>query len=131
MTPRSLVRLLLSALGLLIGIFAVLGLRSVDWFLLKKSLRHKFAKVEWISTAELADWLAKKGQIAPVLLDVRTPEEWNVSHLPGARRMKRSAAAEGAAAGGAKETPIVTYGAVCYRSEHMAERLRAAGFTNV
>ena len=131
MPPRPLVRLLLSAIGLLIGIFALLGLRSVDWFLLKKSLRHKFAKVEWISTAELADWLAKKGQGAPVLLDVRTPEEWSVSHLPGARRIEPGATAEVAAAGLAKETPIVTYCAVGYRSGEMAERLRAAGFTNV
>jgi hypothetical protein len=30
-----------------------------------------------------------------------------------------------------KETPIVTYCAVGYRSGEMAERLRAAGFTNV
>ena len=131
MPARPVIRPLLSALGLLIGIFAVLGLRSVDWFLLKKSLRHKFAKVEWISTTELADWLAKKHQVAPVLLDVRTPEEWNVSHLAGARRIEPGATAEAAASGLAKGTPIVTYCAVGYRSGEMAERLRAAGFTNV
>jgi len=130
--PRRLnVRHALLIVGLLVAVFAALGLRSVDWFLLKASLRHKFPKVEWISTSELADWLANKRRPAPVLLDVRTREEWNVSHLPGARRVEPNASAESAAAGVSKETPIVTYCAVGYRSGEMAERLRAAGFTDV
>ena len=117
--------------ALIVAAVALLGMRSVDWFLLKKSLRHKFAKVEWISTSELADWLANKRRPAPVLLDVRTPEEWNVSHLPGARRVDPNASAESVTAGLPKETPIVTYCAVGYRSGEMADRLGAAGFSNV
>jgi rhodanese-related sulfurtransferase len=117
--------------GLILAALALLGLRNVDWFLLKKSLRHKFANVEWISTGELADWLANKSRAAPVLLDVRTPEEWAVSHLPGAQRVDPGASADIAAAGLSKETAIVTYCAVGYRSGDMAARLRAAGFTNV
>jgi rhodanese-related sulfurtransferase len=128
---KPVVRRALLAVGLLIGVFAALGLRSIDWFLLKKSLRAKFTKIEWISTGELADWLANKRRPAPVLLDVRTPEEWNVSHLPGARRVDPNASVETAAAGLSKETPIVTYCAVGYRSGEMADRLRAAGFGNV
>ncbi len=117
--------------GLILAALALLGLRNVDWFLLKKSLRHKFAKVEWISTGELADWLTNTQRPAPVLLDVRTPEEWDVSHLPGARRIEPGAPADKAAASLPKETAIVTYCAVGYRSGELAERLRAAGFTNV
>jgi rhodanese-related sulfurtransferase len=124
-------RLGLVITALIILAFALLGLRSVDWFLLKKSLRHKFTKVEWISTGELADWLANKRRPAPVLLDVRTPEEWSVSHLPGARRVDPNASAENVAGGLPKETSIVTYCAVGYRSGEMADRLRAAGFSNV
>ncbi|PYI92459.1 MAG: hypothetical protein DME97_09025 [Verrucomicrobia bacterium] len=121
----------LIVLGLIMAAFALLGLRSVDWFLLKQSLRHKFTKIEWISTSELADWLANARRPAPVLLDVRTPEEWSVSHLPGARRVEPNASAEAAAGALPKETAIVTYCAVGYRSGEMADRLRAAGFTNV
>jgi rhodanese-related sulfurtransferase len=124
-------RLGLFITGLIILAFALLGLRSVDWFLLKKSLRHRFAKIEWISTSELADWLADKQRPAPVLLDVRTPEEWNVSHLHGARRVEPNAPAESVAADLPKQTPIVTYCAVGYRSGEIADRLRAAGFSNV
>lgn len=131
MLLRRVLRRLFFAAALLIGVFALLGLRSVDWFLLKQSLRHKFPKVKWISTTELADWLAKKDQVAPVLLDVRTAEEWNVSHLAGARRIEPGATAEVAGQGWKKDTAIVTYCAVGYRSGEMAERLRLAGFTNV
>ena len=124
-------RRLLLVVGLLIAVVAALGFRRVDWFLLKTSLRQKFPKVEWISTSELADWLANKKRPAPVLLDVRTSDEWNVSHLSGARQVEPDASAENSTTGLAKETPIVTYCAVGYRSGEMAERLRAAGFTNV
>lgn len=124
-------RLGLLMTGLIIAAVALLGIRSIDWFLLKKSLKHRFPKVEWISTRELADWLGSKDRPPPLLLDVRTQEEWNVSHLPGARRVDPSAAVEPAAAGIAKTAPIVTYCAVGYRSGDLATRLRAAGFTNV
>ena len=110
---------------------ALLGLRGVDWYLLKKSLRQRFPKVEWISTAELADWLADEHRPAPLLLDVRTTEEWEISHLKGARRVEPNAAAEEAVPGLSKDKPIVTYCSVGYRSGEMATRLRAAGFTNV
>src|SRR2546423_5035558 len=102
-------RLGLVITALIIFAFGLLGMRSVDWFLLKKSLRHKFTKVEWISTSELADWLANKRPPAPVLLDVRTPEEWSGSHLPGARRGEPNAPAQGAPRALPKDTPILTH----------------------
>lgn len=117
--------------GLIAAAFAFLGIRGIDWFLLKQSLRHRFPKVQWITTRQLADWLADKNHQPPVLLDVRTEDEWNVSHLAGARRVNPNASAETAAAGLSKETPIVTYCAVGYRSGELAVRLRGAGFTHV
>lgn len=117
--------------GLIVAALALLGMRSIDWFLLKQSLRHRFSKVEWITTAQLADWLADKQRPPPVLLDVRTEEEWNVSHVPGARRVEPNSSIEKVAAGISKETPIVTYCAVGYRSGEIATKLREAGFANV
>lgn len=121
-------RLALLMTGLIIAAVGLLFTRSIHWFLLKKSLERRFPEVAWISTEELAIWLAEKSRPAPLLLDVRTPEEWNVSHLPGARHADPKAPPESVTAGISKETPIVTYCAVGYRSAEMAKRLRAAGF---
>jgi rhodanese-related sulfurtransferase len=124
-------RLGLLMTGLIVAALALLGMRSIDWFLLKQSLRHRFPKMEWITTAQLADWLADEQRQPPILLDVRTEEEWNVSHLPGARRVEPNASSEKATAGMTKGTPVVTYCAVGYRSGALATKLRAAGFTSV
>ena len=124
-------RLGLLMTGLIVAACALLGIRSIDWFLLKQSLRHRFPSVEWITTAKLADWLADNKRQQPVLLDVRTEDEWNVSHLPGSRRVAPNASVEKATAGIPNGTPIVTYCAVGYRSGALATKLRAAGFTSV
>jgi rhodanese-related sulfurtransferase len=89
------------------------------------------SSVPWITTAQLADWLTNKNRQPPVLLDVRTQEEWKVSRLPEARRVDPNASVEEVASGMQKETPIVTYCAVGYRSGALATKLREAGFTNV
>jgi rhodanese-related sulfurtransferase len=122
------------ALGFTAVLVLALGLlscREIDWFLLKRSLRSKFGEENWITTEQLANWLADKKRPAPVLLDVRTPAEWTVSHLPGARLVNPKADAKAAANDVAKDAPIVTYCAVGYRSGAMAQRLRAAGYTKV
>ena len=124
-------RLGLLMTGLIVAALALLGMRSIDWFLLKQSLRHSFPKVEWITTAQLADWLADKQRQPPLLLDVRTEEEWNVSHLSGARRVEPNASIEEATAGMPRGIPIVTYCAVGYRSAALATKMHEAGFRNV
>jgi rhodanese-related sulfurtransferase len=102
-----------------------------EWFVLKNAIRAKYPNVRRITTAQLAQRLADGERKQPVLLDVRTEAEWNVSHIVGARRVDPTATAEIAAGEIAKPTPIVTYCAVGYRSAEMANRLRAAGFTDV
>ncbi|CAN5587605.1 rhodanese-like domain-containing protein [soil metagenome] len=124
-------RLALGLIALFCVSLGLLSCRGVDWFLVKRSLHSKFHDVPWITTRELADWLADQRRPQPVLLDVRTPAEWNVSHLPGARRVAPEADAKTAAHGLPKDTPIVTYCSVGYRSAKMAERLRAAGYRRV
>ena len=124
-------RLLLAMTAFVVLTLPLLSCRSADWFVLKGSLRNKFGNEHWITTRQLADWLADKQRRAPVLLDVRTLTEWKVSHLPGARRVEPDVSAEAAAGDIAKNAPIVTYCAVGYRSGEMAERLRKAGYAHV
>ena len=128
---RAVARRVIGVALLLFVACALAGCRSVDWFLLKRTLRAKFSDVDWITTQQLATWLNSKDRPAPVLLDVRTPAEWEVSHLAGAHRVDPNASAEEAGAGIAKETPIVTYCSVGYRSGEVAQRLRKAGYKHV
>lgn len=129
--PRARVAILMTALIVLVAGFGVTKAGAFQWFLLKASLRTKFPQIQWITTRELADWIADSRRQQPVLLDVRTAEEWAVSHLPGARRVEPRMSPESALEGVAKDAPIVTYCAVGYRSGELASKLRAAGFSNV
>jgi rhodanese-related sulfurtransferase len=125
------VRIGLLMTGFIVAAIALVGARSIEWFILEQSLRHRFPKVKWITTAQLADWLADKKRPLPFFFDVRTEVEWNVSHLPGARRVDPNAPLEEVISGVPKDAPIVTYCAVGYRSGALATKLREAGFTSV
>jgi rhodanese-related sulfurtransferase len=65
-----------------------------------------------------------------VVLDVRTPEEFAVSHLPGAVRVDPDRADLGSLAV-AEESTVVVYCSVGYRSAAIAEALEAAGVERV
>lgn len=109
----------------------MLTMASLDWFLVKRALRIRFGDVQWITTAELSDWLANTHRSQPILLDERTRAEWEVSHLPGARWVDPESDPTTALTGISKETPIVTYCSVGYRSAKAARRLRAYDYDQV
>ncbi len=123
--------LIVTALIVLVAGYGAVRTSAFQWFMLRASLRSQFPEMRWISTNELADWLEDRQRKPPILLDVRTEAEWNVSHLPGARRVDPGASSEAALPNVSKGAAIVTYCAVGYRSGNLASRLRAAGFTNV
>lgn len=82
--------------------------------------------VPYISVAELA---RQPGGL--VLLDARPVAEFSVSHLPGARRVGYEDFSVGQLHLPDRNTPIVVYCSVGYRSEKVGEQLQKAGFTNV
>ncbi len=104
------------------------GLRRLVWPLLILWIRRRFPDVAVISCEDLAELLAGEGSV-PLLIDARGPEEFALSHLPGARRLPGPDAS--GAAGLARETAIVVYCSVGYRSARLARSLRRAGFTDV
>ncbi len=83
-----------------------------------------------MSTAALAEWLKDGARPQPLLVDVRTEDEFAVSHLSGARRLDPSAASLPPGWTASKAVPIVFYCSVGYRSSQMVERLNAKGWTN-
>ena len=92
--------------------------------LAKWTVRARFPDVRQVSTVQLSDWLADSHRETPVLLDVRTEDEFNVSHLPNAVREVPSAAI-------ASGKPVVAYCSIGWRSAAAVRRLVKDGHTNV
>jgi rhodanese-related sulfurtransferase len=125
----SIAWLVAGALALLaIGLW--LWALRIDLEAIERIVRKRFPTVPQISTEALAKWLAS-GESHPLLLDARRPEEFQVAHLPGACRLNPDESAGPVELEAPKDTPIVTYCAVGYRSSKLAQQLLEAGFTNV
>ena len=99
----------------------------LTWPAIKARITKEFPSVRKIGTAELAKELDSRQQ--PVLLDVRTAAEFEVSHLAGAQHVDPEADASTVKL--AKDARIITYCSVGYRSARFAERLQKAGFRSV
>ncbi len=66
-----------------------------------------------------------------LLLDAREMEEYLVSHIPGAQYLGHKAPKWNVLDKVPKDTPIVIYCSIGYRSEKIGEQLLARGFTQV
>lgn len=103
--------------------------RASDLDEVTAQVRARFPEVRQVSVEELDRQLAEGRP--PVLLDVREPAEYEVSHLPGARLATDVRKALEALSGVERDQPIVVYCSVGYRSSALAEDLAAAGYTAV
>lgn len=95
-------------------------MRSMKW-----SVRKKFPTVKQISPKELAETL-EEGKETVVLLDVRLEEEFNVSHLAGARHVDPLTAPQDVwkTIGEPDQRLVVCYCSLGYRSSKMAQELK-------
>ena len=85
-----------------------------------------------VPTVPAADLTRELQQASPPqLLDVRTPAEFRVSHLAGARFVNFDSVATARFAGLDRKQPVVVYCSVGVRSERLGERLHALGFQHV
>lgn len=116
--PKAL-RILRSALCLL-G-FAVFGARAggvPDLEAVKTAIRATFPDVRHLAIEDLeAAWMTRA-----LVVDVRRPGEYAVSHLPGAVNL-RDPAAIAALARQVPGRPVLVYCSIGYRSAAMARRL--------
>ena len=85
--------------------------------------------VPTLTPAALAQELAQPAP--PLLLDVRAPAEYQVSHLQGARFVNFDSIATAQFADLPRTQPVVVYCSVGVRSERLGERLHALGFQHV
>ena len=94
-------------------------------------VREEFPDVPRVSVDELVPLLAAPDGEAPLLLDVREPEEYAVSHLPGAVRASTLDEALAVLERADPERPVVVYCSVGYRSAQLAHQLAEAGHPGV
>ncbi|HEX8428309.1 rhodanese-like domain-containing protein [Hymenobacter sp.] len=83
-----------------------------------------------VRPAQLAILLEKKPK-AVLLLDTRTPAEYQVSHLRNARFVDFDTFDKNTFADLPRNQTVVVYCSVGYRSERVGERLKALGFQDV
>ncbi|MGI8438337.1 MAG: rhodanese-like domain-containing protein [Chthoniobacterales bacterium] len=117
------------AILVLLGLSAFSLQRDIRWAMVNWKVRHDFPNVRRIDPEHVAVWLKDKNRPAPVLFDVRTKAEYDVSHIAGAKRVDPDAAAGTIQL--PHDQPIVTYCSVGYRSGAFAKTLQDAGYTNV
>ena len=97
-----------------------------------KLIRARFPAVAHISTDTLQSWLSESPKGENLLLfDVREPQEYAVSHLPGARPVPSRDEALKALQNVSPNLRIVLYCSVGYRSSDLAGFLMKRGFTKV
>ncbi len=111
-----------------IGTLVFLMPRSLAFKIIKYLTTRKFPTVHWINTEEFACWLEDPAKPQPVILDARAEAEYAVSHLKNAQRIDPEHPEPMMAS---KDTPIVVYCSVGYRSARVAQQLGQAGFSRV
>lgn len=92
-------------------------------FMLKTLLSHTVPEVDVTEAAQAPS--------NTVFLDSRSREEFEVSHIRGARFVGYDNFSLDSVSDLSKSTPLIVYCSVGYRSEKVAEQLITAGFSDV
>jgi rhodanese-related sulfurtransferase len=104
---------------------------SLTWDSNDQMIEERFPEVRHMSTDQLSELLMKQDAEQPLLLDARTGEEYEVSHIYGALRARKKREALKVLDGQRRDRLIVVYCSVGYRSSALAEKLQREGFTRV
>jgi len=103
----------------------------LTWDTVRIEIAQAYPDVQQLSTQELEDWLMDDTRPPPVLLDVRSPAEYALSHLPGAQPLPPGGDTMALLAKHPKDTPLVAYCSVGHRSSRLAVELQELGYTQV
>ncbi len=99
---------------------------QLDWQSLKTQIRNQFPAVEHITTQDFKANYSGKAHV----IDVRNPDEFAVSHIPGAVHFQDA----GQLAAWIQQQPtqpVVVYCSVGYRSAQMVKSLQKLGLQEV
>ena len=109
------------------------GLFGVSWESVDEKIHSEFPGVQSVSTDVLFARYEASDAKLPIIIDVREDGEFRVSHLDDALHLESAEAISSVIAerGLGKDTEIIVYCSVGYRSASVAADLQARGFTNV
>ena len=85
----------------------------------------------WTVPVMMPEELLANGLDSYILLDAREADEYEVSHLPGAKYTGYNKVEEALLEKLPKNKPVVVYCSVGYRSEKVGEKLKSMGFQKV
>lgn len=109
--------------------FAYAGWFQRDWPETLAQVRAEFPAARQLSTAAAAARMAEP--IAPLLLDVRSPDEYAISQLHGALLAPDLDHALRLLAGRDPQGTVIVYCSVGWRSSKLAQALQVAGYREV
>lgn len=109
------------------------GLFGVSWESVDEKIEREFPAVQAVSTDVLLTRYGAMDDSLPVVIDVREIDEYRVSHLDAALNLETADAITDMIAqrGLGKDTEIIVYCSVGYRSAAIAADLQERGFTKV
>jgi rhodanese-related sulfurtransferase len=113
-----------------LGVILIAG-RGPALQVLHRLTVRKFPDVQWITPGELASWRADPSRPRLLVLDARTVQEYEVSHLQDAVRIEPARPSLRVLAGQAKDAPLVVYSSLGYRGARVAHWLAGQGYSNV
>jgi rhodanese-related sulfurtransferase len=129
------IHFILAGVVVLIGLGTLIGCQDnkqgITWQEVIKNIRNEFPDVRHTSTDELNSWLADSRGGSVILVDARDKEEFQVSHIPGARNIPYNENPSNSLMNLNQDSLIVVYCSVGYRSSILAKKLRGLGFTRV
>ncbi len=128
------VKRILRLAAVLLFAWTAAGCGTPDWPGVRNRIRQKFPEVPQVGAAWLAEKLEADGPDSVFLVDVRSPEEYAVSHLQGAVQAEKVSEVQALLdrrTGVEAEKPVVLYCSVGYRSSSIASRLIDKGYENI
>lgn len=109
------------------------GLFGVSWESVDDKIEREFPAVQTVSTDVLLTRYGAMDDSLPIVIDVREIDEFRVSHLDAALNLKTADSISDMIMqrGLGKDTEIIVYCSVGYRSAAVAADLQERGFTQV
>jgi rhodanese-related sulfurtransferase len=104
---------------------------AITWNAVLTWIQRDWPQVPQMSTRDLAERMEAGNESAPLLIDVRTREEYEVSHLPGAIWAETPSQIASVLREASDRQPVVLYCSVGVRSSKAAAQLMRSGRTNV